>query len=88
MGIFIAQNVKHQNDIDSNKKVAVISESIYKQVFEKDEEAIGELIQINGMNFMVIGLFEDSNMNMGPRTEIHIDSGQNLKCKNPDETLF
>lgn len=62
----------NQNDIDSNKKVAVISESIYKQVFEKDEEAIGELIQINGMNFMVIGLFEDSNMNMGPRTEIHI----------------
>ncbi|WP_104734769.1 ABC transporter permease [Hanstruepera ponticola] len=62
----------NQNDIDTNRKVAVISESIYKQVFEKDEEAIGEFIQINGMNFMVVGMFEDSNMNMGPRTEIHI----------------
>lgn len=62
----------NQNDIDSNRKVAVISESIYKQVFEKDEEAIGEFIQINGMNFMVVGMFEDSNMNMGPSTEIHI----------------
>lgn len=62
----------NQNDIDSNRKVAVISESIYKQIFEKDEKAISELIQINGMNFMVVGVFEDSNMNMGPPTDIHI----------------
>lgn len=62
----------NQNDIDNNRKVAVISESIYKQLFEKDAEVIGELIQINGMNFMVIGMFEDSNMNMGPSTDIHI----------------
>lgn len=62
----------NQNDIDNNRKVAVISESIYKQIFEKDEKAIGELIQINSMNFMVVGLFEDSNMNMGPSSDIHI----------------
>lgn len=62
----------NQNDIDDNRKVAVISESIYKQIFEKDEKAIGELIQINSMNFMVIGVFEDSNMNMGPSSDVHI----------------
>ena len=62
----------NQNDIDNNRKVAVISESIYKQLFEKDAEAIGELIQINGMNFMVIGMFEDGSMNMGPSSDIHI----------------
>jgi putative ABC transport system permease protein len=62
----------NQNDIDDNRKVAVISESIYKQLFEKDVEAIGELIQINGMNFMVIGMFEDAGMNMGPSSDIHI----------------
>ena len=62
----------NQNDIDNNRKVAVISESIYKQIFEKDEKPIGELIQINNMNFKVIGLFEDSNVNMGPSSDIHI----------------
>ncbi len=62
----------NQNDIDDNKKVAVISENVYKQLFEKDEQAIGELIRINGMNFMVVGIFEDGNMNMGPSTDMHI----------------
>ena len=62
----------NQNDIDNNKKVAVISENVYKQLFEKDEDAIGELIQINSMNFMVIGIFENGNINMGPSTDMHI----------------
>ncbi|EGV42710.1 ABC transporter permease [Bizionia argentinensis JUB59] len=62
----------NQNDIDGNKKMAVISESVYKQLFEKDEMAIGELIQINSMNFKVIGVFEDGNMSMGPSSDMHI----------------
>ncbi len=62
----------NQNDIDDNKKVAVISEDIYKQIFEKDEAAVGELIEINGMNFSVIGIFEEGNVNMGPSSDIHI----------------
>ncbi|UPS92958.1 MULTISPECIES: ABC transporter permease [unclassified Bizionia] len=62
----------NQNDIDANRKVVVISEDVYKQLFEKDVQAIGELIQINSMNFMVIGVFEVGNMNMGPSTDMHI----------------
>lgn len=62
----------NQNDIDDNKKTAVISEDTYKQLFDKDEDAIGNYIEINGINFMVIGIFEVSNMNMGPSQDIHI----------------
>lgn len=62
----------NQNDMDTNRKVVVISEDVYKQLFEKDVQAIGELIQINSMNFMVIGVFEVGNMNMGPSTDMHI----------------
>ena len=62
----------NQTDIDDNRKVAVISEDIYKQLFEKDAEVIGQLIQINGMNFTVIGMFEVGNVNMGPSSDIHI----------------
>lgn len=62
----------NQNDIDENKKTAVISEDIYKQLFEKEEEAIGQYIEINGINFSVIGVFEEGNVNMGPSSDIHI----------------
>lgn len=62
----------NQNDIDDRKKVAVISEDIYKQIFEKDEEAIGQLIEINSINFKVIGVFELGNINIGPSDDIHI----------------
>ncbi|MGY0393489.1 ABC transporter permease [Bizionia sp. KMM 8389] len=62
----------NQNDIDGKRKVAVISESVYKQLFDKDEPGMGELIQINSMNFKIIGIFEDGNMNMGPSSDMHI----------------
>ena len=62
----------NQNDIDNKKKIAVISEDAYKQLFEKDQNAIGEYIEINGINFKVVGMFETGNMNMGPSTDIHI----------------
>jgi len=62
----------NQNDIDENKKSVVISEDIYKQLFEKDEEPIGEYIRINNINFKVVGIFESGNVNMGPSSDIHI----------------
>jgi putative ABC transport system permease protein len=62
----------NQNDIEDRKKVAVISESTYEQLFKKYEEAIGAYIEIDAINFKVIGLFEDGNVNMGPSTEIHV----------------
>jgi len=62
----------NQTDIDDNRKVVVISEEIYKQLFEKDAEMIGEYIQLNGMNFKVVGMFETGNANMGPSSDMHI----------------
>ncbi len=61
----------NQKDIDDNKKVVVISEDIYKQLFQKDEEAIGEYIKINSMNFKVIGMYEVTSFG-GPPTDMHI----------------
>ncbi|MDO5972422.1 ABC transporter permease [Flavivirga aquimarina] len=62
----------NQNDIDDNKKVAVISEDTYKQLFEKDEKAVDQYIEVNNINFKVVGVFEVSNVNMGPSTDIHV----------------
>ena len=62
----------NQNDINLNKKVAVISEDIYKQLFEKDDNPIGAYVQMNSINFTVIGVFQNGNVNMGPSSDVHI----------------
>ncbi|WP_248724236.1 ABC transporter permease [Seonamhaeicola sp. ML3] len=62
----------NENDMKHKRKVTVISEDIYKQLFEKDEKAIGEYIIINGINFKVVGVFKVSNINMGPPINMHI----------------
>ena len=50
----------NQNDINEKKKVCVIEEEVYKQLFEKDEFPIGELISINEINYTVVGMFKAS----------------------------
>ena len=50
----------NQNDINEKKKVCVIEEEVYKQLFEKDEFPIGELLSINKINYTVVGMFKAS----------------------------
>ncbi len=61
----------NQVDIDENRKVTVISEDVYKQLFEKDKNPIGEYLLINDINFKVVGMFKDQRTG-GPRSDIHI----------------
>lgn len=62
----------NENDMKLKRKVTVISDDVYKQLFKKDEKAIGEYILINNINFKVVGVFKMSNINMGPPINIHI----------------
>ncbi|WGH76300.1 ABC transporter permease [Tenacibaculum tangerinum] len=50
----------NQQDINENKKVCVISDEVYKQLFDKDEEALGAYIKINNIGYMVIGVYKPS----------------------------
>lgn len=77
----------NQTDIDENRKVTVISEDIYKQLFEKDEKAIGELVKINNINFTVIGVFDVGNMNMGPSDDMHIPFSTFQQIYNQGENI-
>ncbi|WOC40043.1 ABC transporter permease [Polaribacter sp. HL-MS24] len=49
------------NDILSTAKVTVISEEMYKQLFDKGEKPIGEYIKINSINYKVVGVYGPSN---------------------------
>lgn len=46
------------NDILRESKVCVISEDIYKQLFEKNVNPIGEYVKINNIGYQVIGVYE------------------------------
>jgi putative ABC transport system permease protein len=46
------------NDILRKSKVCVISEDIYKQLFEKNVNPIGEYIKINNIGYQVVGVYE------------------------------
>ncbi|SHN06660.1 ABC transporter permease [Polaribacter sp. KT 15] len=51
----------NENDILSTAKVTVISEDMYKQLFDKDEMPIGQYVKINSINYLVIGVYKPSN---------------------------
>ena len=49
------------NDINQNRKVAIIGEGVKNELYEKDEAFLGTYIKIQGVNFMVIGTYEKKN---------------------------
>ncbi len=49
------------NDINQNRKVAIIGEGVRSSLYEKDEEILGSYIKIQGVNFMVIGTYKKKN---------------------------
>ncbi len=62
----------NDNDINDNRKVCVLAEDSYKQLFEIDEYPIGIYVKINNINYKVIGVYQKTNMGGGPQGGIHI----------------
>lgn len=60
------------NDIKERKKVCVIEDDTYKQLFDKNEFPIGKYIKINDINYLVVGLYKDKMKMGGPGGGIHI----------------
>ncbi len=49
------------NDINQNRKVAIIGEGVRNSLYENDEKFLGTYIKIQGVNFMVIGTYKKKN---------------------------
>jgi putative ABC transport system permease protein len=47
----------NQQDILERRKIAVIGKGVISELYEKEEEAIGTYIKVNGINFMVVGVY-------------------------------
>ena len=68
----------NQSDIDDSKKVVVISDEVYKQLFDANENAIGDFIKINDINHKVVGLFESGDFDFGGELHIPFSTFQNV----------
>src|SRR6478609_3595997 len=53
----------NQQDILLKRKVAIIGEGVISEMYGKAEEPIGSFIKINGVNFMVVGVYHSKNNN-------------------------
>lgn len=62
----------NDNDIKERKKVCVLEEETYKQLFDKDEYPIGQYISVNSINYVVVGLYKQGLSGGGPQGGIHI----------------
>ncbi len=50
----------NQRDLDDTRKVCVIGKRVQEMLFEPKEEVVGNSIQINGVYFTVIGVYESN----------------------------
>jgi putative ABC transport system permease protein len=58
----------NQQDIVSRRKVAIIGKGVITELYMNAEEVIGTYIKINGVNFMVVGVYK-SKGNIGGNGE-------------------
>ena len=55
----------NQQDITLKRKVAVIGQGVIKELYTPVEEVIGPYIKINGVNFMIVGVYKSKSNNRG-----------------------
>ena len=74
----IAGRFINQSDINESKKIAVISDDVFKQLFDANEEAIGDFIKINEISYKVVGVFEQGDFDFGGQLHIPFTTFQKV----------
>ena len=59
----------NQNDIENKRKVAVIGEGVLSELYEIDENPLETYVKIQGVNFMVIGVYKKRGFGGGNAEE-------------------
>ena len=64
----------NEDDIKSKRKVCIIGERVYEVMFENDENPVGKYLRVNGVYFMVVGVFRSKN----PKINIGSDKKESI----------
>ncbi len=62
MAITAGRFLNH-NDINAKRKIAVIGLGVRNELYDKEEEVLGSYIKIQGVNFMVVGIYKKRTSN-------------------------
>lgn len=68
MDIIKGRFVNYQ-DIELKRKVAVIGQGVISALYDNAEEVIGTYIKVNGINFMIVGVYKTKGNNNGNAEE-------------------
>tara|TARA_R110000868_G_scaffold45595_3_gene151175 strand:- start:6295 stop:7554 length:1260 start_codon:yes stop_codon:yes gene_type:complete len=60
MTIISGRFINH-SDINEKRKVAIIGDGVKTALFDKGEDVLGSYIKIQGVNFMVVGVYKKNN---------------------------
>ena len=71
----------NEKDINDYRKTAVIGE-VAKKILFKDEDAIGKMVEINEVNFQIVGVFKDTRDSEMKRLYLPISVFQKLFADN------
>jgi len=52
----------NENDIKLKSKVCVIELEIYEQLFDKNEEPVGEMVTIGNISYKVVGVYKNGTI--------------------------
>jgi putative ABC transport system permease protein len=54
----------NKEDIELKRKVCIIGEKVYEVMFNEGEDPVGKYLRVNGVYFMVVGVFKSNNPNI------------------------
>lgn len=54
----------NKKDIELKRKVCIIGEKVYEVMFDEGEDPVGKYLRVNGVYFMVVGVFKSNNPNI------------------------
>jgi putative ABC transport system permease protein len=57
--IIVAGRYLNELDVSERRKVAVIGTAVKNTLFDEGEDALGQMINVRGVNYQVVGLFDD-----------------------------
>ena len=56
-------------DIENRRKIAIVGEGVIAELFGKTEQVIGNSIKVNGVSFMIVGIYKKKGDNNGNAEE-------------------
>jgi putative ABC transport system permease protein len=75
------------SDIDDEKKVCVIGEKIVDELFEKDENPVGDFVEINGSFFQIVGTYKDNGTSFEGDDSVYIPFTTFRKINNTGDNI-